>query len=414
MSQTPVKTDDTYMGFDEARSMVERSVKPLAAERIDLDRANGLVLASDAVALVDSPSVDASTRDGFAVIAADLEAAGEECGVLLAMIGSATAGKPWTGTLQPGTAVRITTGAALPAGADAVVMSECCELADTDNVLVRDRPGFARNVILRGSDVRAGHAVAAASHRITPGVVGLLAAAGIDLVAAVPLPRVALLAVGDEVVLPGNALQEGQLYASNLAYLSAWLRLLAIEHSTAVIGDDRQTLQQALLQTAGAHVVITSGGAWSSHRDLVIPALEDLGWTQIFHRVRMGPGAGTAFGRYGEQLIFCLPGGPPSSAIGFLQLALPCLLRLAGRVPPFLPTTRAQLVAPVMGRRPGWTEFAHARIEQSTAGQFVEPLQSGSRLARIAAANCLLQIPEGVGKIESGTDVEVELLAATS
>jgi molybdopterin molybdotransferase len=408
----PDNSADTYVGFDDARELVLRSVSPLPGQQVLLAEAAGLVLAARAAARVDSPSVDASARDGFAVTAADLEQGDPEAGVKLPVVGSATAGTPWPGELTPGQAVRITTGAPLPAGADAVVMSELCEDAG-DEVLVRDRPGVGRNVIPRGNDVGTGDPVAAAGDAISPGLAGLLAAAGIDRVEAVPLPRVALLAVGDEVVAPGQELGEGQLYASNLAFLDAWLGRLGIEHTAAVAPDRQGALAQVIADAIGrgAQAVITSGGAWSSHRDLVLPALGDLGWTQVFHRVRMGPGTGTAFGTLDGRPLFCLPGGPPSSAIGFLELALPGLLKMAGHEGPTLPVVRARLSAPAEGRRPGWTEFAQGRLDRDDQGLTVEPLQSGSRLKRIAAADCLIRIPEGADRIERGTRIDVELLA---
>lgn len=413
MPPSTENTDDAYVSFDEALAVVERTVAPLPAESAALDRAAGLVLASGATARVDSPSVDASARDGFAVIAADLEGEGLPTGVELELIGTATAATPWPGRLLPGAAARITTGAPLPDGADAVVMSELCEAGSAKRVIVRDRPGTGRNIIPRGSDVRAGEPVANAGDRITPGLAGLLAAAGVDRVELHPLPKVAVLAVGDEVVRPGSPLGDGQLYASNLAFLDAWLERLGAERSTEVIPDEERALHRAIERAlaGGADAVVTSGGAWSSHRDLVIPALEDLGWSQMFHRVRMGPGTGTSFGTLDGRCLFCLPGGPPSSAIGFLQLALPGLLRLAGRRSPYLQRTRARLTAPVVGRRIGWTEFAHARLGRDDQGSTVEPLQTGSRLKRIAAADCLIRIPEGADRIEPGTRIDVELLS---
>jgi molybdopterin molybdotransferase len=406
-------SEGPYIAFDEARALVEHTIAPLPPRRFDLTDTIGLVLAADAIGRVDSPSVDASARDGFAVRSADLVGAGAGRGVRLAVIGSATAGVPFGGRLRPGTAVRITTGAPLPAGADAAVMSEFCQTDGQEAVVVGDDPGPGRNLIPRGNDVRAGHVLAAAGTALTPGTIGLLAAAGLDRVQAHPLPRVALLAVGDEVVAPGGVLGEGQLYASNLAFLDAWLRQLGIDHTAAVIKDDRSALRGAIEHAALAEsrVVITTGGAWSSHRDMVIPVLDELGWTRVFRRVRMGPGTGTALGVLFEQIVICLPGGPPSSAVGFLELALPGLLRLAGRQPPYLQIARAWLSAPVVGRRPGFTEFAHGRLNRGVDGLTVEPLQRGSRLARIAAADCLMRIDAGTGGIPAGTEIEVELLA---
>jgi molybdopterin molybdotransferase len=404
-------THDTYIGFDEARSLIEGSLEPLPPEELEVGDAAGRVIATDAIAVVDSPSVDASSRDGFAVIAADLEEATREDGPILTVVGSATAAVAWSGELEAGQAARITTGAPVPAGADAVVMSELCQDLG-DQVIVRDSPGSGRNVIPRGNDVSAGDRVARAGDRIDPGLAALLSASGIERVQTIARPRVALLAVGDEVVLPGTALGEGQLYASNLAYIDAWLRRLGIDSTSDLLPDDRDALSRAIERALadGADAVITSGGAWSSHRDMVRPALDQLGWSCVFHRVRIGPASGTAFGRLGGRAVFCLPGGPPSSVVGFLQLALPGLLRMAGHVGPALPVVRARLAAAATGRRRGWTEFAHGALERDGDVLMVTPLQTGSRLKRIAAGDCLLRIDEGVDRIEQGTAIDVELL----
>jgi molybdopterin molybdotransferase len=414
MPPTPENTDGAYISFDEARSLVERTVAPLPATNVAIEEAPGLVLAADAKARVDSPSVDASAKDGFAVVAADLEGRDPGEAVELELVGTATAAAAWSGELTSGHAARITTGAPLPRGADAVVMYELCEELPSGRVLVRDRPGARRNVIPRGNDVRDGDAVAAVGAPVTPGVAALLAAAGIDRIDVRPKPTVALLAVGDEVVLPGTRLGEGQLYASNLVFLDAWLNRLRLTRTTEVIPDDGERLTEAIERALarGADAVITSGGAWSSHRDLVLPTLSQLGWTEVFHRVRMGPGTGTSFGTLDRRCVFCLPGGPPSSVVGFLELAMPGLLRLAGRQPPYLEQLRGRLVEPAIGRRAEWTEFSHALLRHGPGGPTVEPLQQGSRIARIAKANCLLRLDEGVDRIEAGEEIEVELLNA--
>jgi molybdopterin molybdotransferase len=411
MPEPTTPTDTRYISFHEALALVEQAAAPLPPEEVDLQRTEELVLAADAIARVSSPSVHASARDGFAVMAADLERGDGGSGVELEVIGTATAAAPYRGELTPGRAIRITTGAPLPRGADAVVMSELCEERSASRVAVRDRPDPGRNVIPRGNDVRAGDAVARAGDTITPGLAGLLAAAGIDRIGIHPRPTVALLAVGDEVVRPGTELGDGQLYASNLAFLDAWLGRLGLRRSAEVVPDDEGALGRAIEEplSRGADAVITSGGAWSSHRDLVLPTLAQLGWEQIFHRVRMGPGTGTSFGTLDGRPVFCLPGGPPSSAVGFLVLALPGLLRLAGRRAPYLERVRARLATAAIGRRKAWTEFSHARLRLGTAGPTVEPLQSGSRIARIARANCLLRLDEGVDRVEAGAEIDVEL-----
>ncbi len=397
------------IGFPRALDLVRERIRPSAPVTIPLWEATGAVLAADAVALVDSPSVSASTRDGFALRAEEIVSASEAEPTRLTVIARANAGDADVPAVTPGTAVEVMTGAALPAGADAVVATEFCR-RHGDEVEVLRVSETGRNVMARGVDVRAGATLAAAGTRLRPATTGLLAAGGLSRVSIHPRPKVAVVATGDEVVAPGVPLRRGQLYASNLVTLQSWLREFGMESCTAVIPDDDERLHEAFEDLLGtADAILTSGGAWKSQRDRTVDALESCGFEIVFHRVRLAPGKAVAFGLRDGAVAFCLPGGPPSNEMAFLQLALPGMLALSGRTASPFERTTATLRGPIRKQRsdPRWTNFFQARLHGDQGSLEAEPLNQGSRLECQARADALLLLPEGTISLDQGDVAEV-------
>ena len=404
------------IGFEEALSLTLANIEPLAAEAVDLLDATGRVLASDVEAGVDSPSVDASLKDGYAVHSTDVEAATSASPRTLAVIGEATAGHPSDAAVRPGAAIRITSGAPIPEGADAVVANEFCR-EEGGQVLVSLHAGPGRNILPRGSDIEAGRAVLSRGEELEPARLGLLAAAGAGSVEVVRRPKVSIVATGDEIVAPGAPLEPGKLFASNLVTLASWLNRFGIDGRTGIVGDSEEALAEALLRMRdGSEALLTSGGAWTSKKDLVVSLLDRLGWRKLYHRVRFGPGKAVAFGIWEGRPTFCLPGGPPSNEMAFLQLALPGLLRMAGLNRPPFPVLRARLTKEVRGRDRRWTQFVHAKLSwEKDAPEVpptlrVTPYRPKSRLRSMAGAEAIIKIPEGEDRIEAGEIVEVQVL----
>ena len=207
------------IGFFEALSLVRETVVPLPAEDVPLCRAGGRCLAGDVTAQVNSPTDNVSLKDGFALISADTVSARRGAPVNLALAGSRFAGSADPGgdglRVTPGRVVKVTSGAVVPPGADAVVGSEYCEQGQ-EEICLHEPVSPGMNVLPRGTDIRAGEVVCRRGDVLTPGRVGMLAAAGVDRLPVTERPRVALVATGDEVVAPGRPLEPGQLYASNL------------------------------------------------------------------------------------------------------------------------------------------------------------------------------------------------------
>lgn len=397
------------LSFAEALAQTLDRVSPLGSEEVDLAQAGGRVAAQHLAALVNCPSVDASLRDGYAVRSADVTAASPQHPVQLRLGGRASAGAGWTGTVRQGMAVRVLTGAPIPRGADAVVSDEFTSL-DGDILSITNSAEPGRNILRRGSDVAVGQRIVATGELLRPTQVGLLAAAGHGQLRVFRRPRAAIVATGDEVVAPGHPLTEGKLYASNLVTLASWCAGYGMGVTTAVVPDSEDQIRAEFLACLQDHdAILTSGGAWTSERDLVVHVLDELGWKEIYHGVRIGPGKAVGFGLWQGKPVFCLPGGPSSNHMAFLQLALPALHRLEGRTQPSLPVQVVRLAQPIQGQKE-WTQFVHGCLERSKTGLVFHPLRRKSRLQEMAQMEALVQVPEGTEWLEAGTMVPVQVL----
>jgi molybdopterin molybdotransferase len=178
-----------------------------------------------------------------------------------------------------------------------------------------------------------------------------------------------------------------------------------------VVHDDFDTLTSTLkTMSAGADALITSGGAWTGDRDLVAKTLEGLGWQQYFHRIRIGPGKAVGFGMLDKKPVFILPGGPSSNLMGFLQIALPGLLALAGHANPNLPRINARLAADLEGRECDWTDFFFGRLKEEEGFPVFHPLKGSSRLRAIAEAEAIAAIPEEQEYLLKGSVISVQVL----
>jgi molybdopterin molybdotransferase len=398
------------LGLDEALALTLGHIGPLPSETVPLAESVDRVAAGDLHALVDSPSVDASTKDGYAVRSESVADASPERPVRLTLAGVAAAGIRSNFRVEPGRTVRVLTGARIPEHADAVLAEEFVRV-EGDVVAAENSAGKGRNIVRQGSDVAKGQLLLSRGTPLSPGLVGLLAAAGHDRVAVCRKPRIALIATGDEVVAPGRPLPEGKLYASNLTALSAWCRRYGWSTSCVIVRDEPDELAESLASAAAeADAVVTSGGAWSGERDLVVRMLERLGWIKVFHRIRIGPGKGVGFGLLDGKPVFILPGGPPSNLVGFLQIALPGLHCLAGHEKPGLSRTAMRLAREISGGPTHWTRFIFGVIEDSGELPLFHPLRTESRLRSMAEAQALAAIPEGVDRIAANTVISAQLL----
>lgn len=398
------------IGLQEALALTLEHIRPLGVEDVDLSDSTDRVAAEDLSALVDSPTIDSSLKDGYAVISREIAGASDEMPVRLRLSGHMEAGGKADLDLLSGTTIRVLTGARIPRGADAVLSEEFARQED-DTILALNSAGPGRNILSRGTDVKCRSCIVEKGQRLSPGIVGLAAAAGHSRVPVFKNPTVAIIGTGDEIVAPGEALSEGKLYASNILTSHAWCRRYKMKTVMAVVHDDIDTLTKTFTKlSAGADAIVTSGGAWTGDRDFVAQVFEGLGWKQYFHRIRIGPGKAVGFGMLQEKPVFILPGGPSSNLMGFLQIALPGLRTLAGHAKPHLPVVNARLGADLEGRQRDWTNFFFGRLEEGGELPVFYPLRDSSRLRAIAEADAIAGIPEGHGPLPKGSVVPVQVL----
>jgi len=398
------------IGYETAIKMTLENIQPLDKEVLPLVDATDRIVAEDLKSFVDSPSVDVSLKDGYAICSEDIINAAPDNPVLLKIKGIITAGLNNEFFLEKGTAIRILSGAKIPKGANAVVSEEfTSNFGNYISVIKHAEPG--RNILKKGSDISRGDCVISVGEKLLPSKIGMLAASGYDKIHVFKRPYIGIIATGDEVVAPGKPLPEGKLFASNLFTLNAWCRRYGMKTEIDIVSDQLGLLVEKLsfmLETYDA--VLTSGGAWTGERDFIVSVLEQLGWKQVFHRIRIGPGKAVGFGlKYGKP-IFILPGGPPSNLMAFLQIALPGLMKLAGYKYTGLPRIIVKLSETVVGRQIDWTHFIFGKLEEKENTIFFHPLKLVSRLQSMAQADGIICIPEGVEKIITGTFIPAQLL----
>lgn len=407
MKRETIKRHD--IPFDEALKTVLSAISPLPPEEACLERLTGRVAEEDIVSLLDSPSADVSLKDGYAVRSVDIEGASPESPVTLRLAGRRLAGSEEGATVTMGTAVRVTSGAVIPPGADAVLAEEFAR-EEGGTVKATADAHRGRNILKKGTDIGKGETVMERGNPLLPADMGLIAASGHSRVRVHRNPLVAVIATGDEVVAAGMPVPEGKVAASNLVTITSWCALFGMETRTFVLRDSEREIADAIGGSIrDADCIVTSGGSWKGERDLVVRVLDGLGWRKIFHRVKMGPGKAVAFGFLDEKPVFCLPGGPPSNQMAFLELALPGLLSLGGRTREAFPVIPAMLERDVQGQR-DWTQFIMGLIKKTGEGIVFTPIVNESRLQSLSNAEGVIRIPEGVERIPGGSMVEVQVL----
>jgi molybdopterin molybdotransferase len=397
--------------LERAREIVLERAAPLAAERLPLREALGRRLAEDLVAAESVPGFDSSAMDGFALRAADTRGAGPEAPAALRIAGESRAGHPAAAALGEGEAIAISTGAAIPAGADAVLrVEDTCREGERVLVLSEVEPG--RDVRRAGDDLRAGETVLEAGAGIGPAELGVLASLGAAEVSCRRRPRVSVLTSGDELLAPGEQMRPGGVRNSNAFSLTALAEWAGAEASFAGSPPDDLEATRAAIAPAleAADVVVLCGGVSVGEHDHVKRALAELGVEQCFWRVALKPGKPTFFGTRGETLVFGLPGNPVSAMVTFVLLARPALTALAGGRPERHRTTAR--LARAYDKRPGRTHAVRCRLELREDGWLAHPAErQGSHvLTSMLGADCLALLPTESGPLPAGARVEVELL----
>ncbi len=406
----PETSAGNLISLDRARSLV-RSFPFLNSVNMELRQAVNSNVAHDIHALSHCPSIDVSLKDGYAVFSTDITRASDTNPVRLRIVDTITAGQKEIITrLQPGQAIRIMTGSPLPEGAEAVLASEFATKKGNTVIARRDaEPG--RNILRKAADVRSGSLIIGKGMRLTPATIGLLAAAGLKEVPVIRQPKIMIVAIGNELVPPGNPIGPGQVAASNMATLEAELLSRGMRADTLIIRDDLEHLEQQLSPLFNQYdIFLTCGGVLDGDKDFTMQAMDVMGVKNVFKRVRVGPGKGTCLGYRNDTLVFNLPGGPPSNHIGFLLLALPGILRRGGVSNPFDNSLRATLSQALEGQ-PGWTRILYGKLEEENGHLLARPLTDRGRLQAMAEADCLIEIPEQ--KSPPGTETVTKIWKTT-
>ncbi|MEE8188201.1 MAG: gephyrin-like molybdotransferase Glp [Kiloniellales bacterium] len=389
----------------EALARITAAFKPLPAETVGLDAALGRVLAEDVIARVTQPPKDVSAMDGYALRAADVASVPAR----LKVVGHVPAGSAHEGVVQAGQAVRIFTGAPLPEGADTIVMQEDTE-TDGDDVIVKQSAPRGHYVRPAGLDFRAGEVGVAAGRLLSARDVGLAAAMNQPWLRVHRRPRVALLATGDEVVMPGDPLGPNQIVSSNGISLTAFVTACGGQAVHLGIAPDDVTGLKALVEGArGADLLVTTGGVSVGEHDLIRDALGETGLELDFWKIAMRPGKPLLFGRIGETPVLGLPGNPVSALVCATLYLRPAIEVMLGRRDEARPPETAVLGSDLEANDHR-QDYLRARLAVDSQGRRVAkpfPRQDSSMLATLAQADCLIVRAPGAAPAKAGESVEI-------
>ncbi|MEM6326676.1 MAG: gephyrin-like molybdotransferase Glp [Bacteroidota bacterium] len=392
------------ISVEEARRIVLATARPLPTESVPLAEALGRVLAEPVVAPDAVPPFDASAMDGVAVRLGDVA----ELPATLPVVGASWAGAPFTGTMPPGAAVQIATGAVVPPEAEAVVPVEWTD-GITEAVTVHRRPDAGHSIRPRGSAIEAGAPVLAKGTRVTPAVVGALATVGVSSVPCSRPPRVRIVVTGDEVVPAGRPLRLGQIRDANGPILAAQVRWAGGIPEVVHTGDDPGSLARVL--DDAPDLVLLTGGVSVGDRDRVRDDLSAAGVTWAFWRVRQRPGKPLLFGTHGATPVLGLPGNPVSASVGVEVYARPLLAAMQSVASPRR-TEEARLGAPI-SKAPGLHTFARVTATRASDGtlKVVPAGHQASHAVLSLLGDGLAHLPADWDEAPVGAWVEVEPFA---
>jgi molybdopterin molybdotransferase len=386
----------------DALSSILAAIRPLDREELDLFDAGGRILAEALVARISLPRFDNSAMDGYAVRAADAVP-----GAVLRVSGEQPAGPDQGLKVDAGTAVRVYTGAPIPAGADAVIMQEDCD-RQGHQVTIKESVAPGEFIRRRGGDLCEGQKIAEIGARLNGSLLGALASQGIDRIQVFRRPAVAILATGSELKRPGEPLGPGEIYETNRVMLQELVRNAGgIPHLFHPVPDQEEEHLRALREAASDDVIVIAGGVSVGERDLVKSTLNQAGCEIELWRVAVRPGKPFLFGRLNKAWVFGLPGNPVSAFVTFLLFVRPALLAMQGWQGDSATKSQAILAKPVknQGERP---HYLRGHVE---AGRFTPfENQESHALFGLSRANALLRIGAGE-QILADRTVEVVLLS---
>lgn len=388
----------TLLPIADAQSRLFALAEPVATETVPLAQAAGRWAAADISALRTQPAADLSAMDGYAIRFADLPGPWR-------VTGESAAGRPFGGTVEAGETTRIFTGAAMPTGADTVlIQEEARRNGDMLHLAGEGPPHVGRNIRRRGLDFAAGDLLVEAGQRITPARIAVAATAGHGALSVRRRVRVALAATGDELVDPGATLAATALPESNRTMLAAMLGALPVELiDLGILPDQLEVLRDAF---AGADVdlLVTTGGASVGDHDLVRPALEAAGGAIDFWRIALRPGKPMMAGRLGRTTLLGLPGNPVSAFVTAVLFVRPLIAHLAGASDP-LPRPRPGVLGEDLPANNARTDYL--RGVERDGRVFAAPVQDSSMLLTLARSTCLVIRPADAPAARAGDSAQV-------
>ncbi len=388
-----------------ARKLIIDDLSPLPAETVKLSEALGRTLRADAVAGVSHPPADVSAMDGFAVRVADVSSAPQ----VLRVVGESAAGHPYKGNIGAGEAVRIFTGAYVPAGADAIVLQEDID-GGGSHVMVKEAPTLGRHIRRAGQDFRTGETVLTAPRVLTARDIGLLAAMNLPRLSVGRRPVVGVLSTGDEVVLPGDSVAEGQIVSANGPGISAFIAAHGGEpFDLGVVKDDPKALLRVAESARHLDMLVTSGGVSVGDYDVVKGALSEAGFKVGFHKIAMRPGKPLLYGRLHALPVLGLPGNPVSAMVCAVLFLGPALARLQGRAGD-APEQSAARLSIDLKANDSRTDHIRAKLTHQPGDlPIVKPFgtQDSAQLATLARADALIVREPGAPTAKGGDVVSV-------
>ncbi len=392
------------ISVEEARERILAGLQPTTGEVVALANAWGRVTAAPVIARLTQPPADVSAMDGYALRAAD-----GTLGATLAVIGSAPAGHPFPGAVRSGQAVRIFTGSVVPEGADAILLQEDATAAGTE-VRVDEAVATGRHIRRAGQDFAAGDTVIPTGRRITARDVGLAAAANHPWLTVHRRPRIAILATGDEIAMPGEPIPSGGIVSSNSHALAALVRAAGVEPLVLPIAlDTRQAVAAVADAVHGVDMLVTTGGASVGDHDLVIEGLKTRGLELDFWQIAMRPGKPLLFGRLGPVPVLGLPGNPVSALVCSILFLLPALSRLSGLPAAPAPVSHA-VTGTALRANDHRADHLRATVSTNSQGRIVAtafPVQDSAMLRWLTMADALILRAPHAPALPEGAEVSV-------
>ncbi len=394
------------ISVEAAREQILAKLRPVGVETVPLAAGGGRVLAAALTARLTQPPADISAMDGFALRAADAAK-----GATLRVIGAAPAGHPFAGAIGAGEAVRLFTGSVVPVGADSVLLQEDASWAG-DRLTVNEACTQGRHIRPAGQDFRAGDVLIPAGRPLSTRDIGLAAAGNHPWLAVHRRPRIAILATGDEVALPGEPIPPGGIINSNAHALAAFVTAAGGEPLVLSIAtDDLAAIAAGADAARGADLLLTTGGASVGDHDLVQAGLAASGLTLDFWKIAMRPGKPLMFGWMGQMPVLGLPGNPVSAFVCALLFLGPAIARLAGRAAT-APALHPAVLGAAMKPNEQREDYVRATLQRQDGMLLATPFatQDSGMLRTLAEADALIRRPPHQPALPQGAAVEVILL----